>query len=89
MCLPARPGTRREDRHVERLEALHKKKTELQADEKERAVHVMPVESGANDMGQITRIRTVKVTDFYECANYSHVLHIVSMWRKEKAAIIV
>ncbi|GHU43029.1 anthranilate synthase component I [Clostridia bacterium] len=52
---------------------------ELLADEKERAEHVMLVDLARNDMGRICEFGTVKVTEFMQVRNYSHVMHIVSM----------
>lgn len=52
---------------------------ELLADEKEKAEHVMLVDLARNDMGRISEFGTVKVTDFMNVRNYSHVMHIVSM----------
>jgi anthranilate synthase component 1 len=52
---------------------------ELLQDEKERAEHVMLVDLARNDMGRIAEFGTVKVTQFMEVQNYSHVMHIVSM----------
>ena len=54
-------------------------KDELLQDEKERAEHVMLVDLARNDMGRIAEFGTVKVTQFMEVQNYSHVMHIVSM----------
>ena len=54
-------------------------KDELLQDEKERAEHVMLVDLARNDMGRISEFGTVKVTQFMEVQNYSHVMHIVSM----------
>ena len=51
---------------------------ELLSDEKERAEHVMLVDLARNDMGRISEFGTVKVTQFMEVQNYSHVMHIVS-----------
>lgn len=51
---------------------------ELLQDEKERAEHVMLVDLARNDMGRIAEFGTVKVTQFMEVQNYSHVMHIVS-----------
>ena len=69
-------GTRPRGKTVEEDEALHR---ELLADEKERAEHVMLVDLARNDMGRISEFGTVKVTDFMNVRNYSHVMHIVSM----------
>jgi anthranilate synthase component 1 len=52
--------------------------TELLADEKERAEHIMLVDLGRNDVGRIARYGSVEVTDFMTVERYSHVLHIVS-----------
>ena len=54
-------------------------KDELLQDEKERAEHIMLVDLARNDMGRISEFGTVKVTQFMEVQNYSHVMHIVSM----------
>ncbi len=54
-------------------------RAELLQDEKERAEHVMLVDLARNDMGRISEFGTVKVTQFMEVQNYSHVMHIVSM----------
>jgi anthranilate synthase component I len=51
---------------------------ELQADEKERAEHVMLVDLGRNDVGRIARYGTVQVTELMAVERYSHVLHLVS-----------
>jgi anthranilate synthase component 1 len=51
---------------------------ELEADEKERAEHVMLVDLGRNDVGRLARFGTVQVTDFMTVERYSHVLHLVS-----------
>ena len=52
--------------------------SELAADEKERAEHVMLVDLGRNDVGRIARYGTVKVTELMAVERYSHVLHLVS-----------
>ena len=52
--------------------------TELLADEKERAEHVMLVDLGRNDVGRVARYGTVSVTELMRIEKYSHVLHIVS-----------
>ena len=51
---------------------------------KERAEHVMLVDLARNDMGRISEFGTVKVTQFMEVQNYSHVMHIVSMVEGKK-----
>lgn len=52
--------------------------TELLADEKERAEHVMLVDLGRNDVGRVSRSGTVRVPRFMEIDRYSHVMHIVT-----------
>jgi len=51
---------------------------ELLADPKERAEHIMLVDLGRNDVGRISRVGTVSVTDRMLIERYSHVMHIVS-----------
>ena len=69
-------GTRKRGKDAAEDERL---KEELLADEKERAEHVMLVDLARNDMGKMSEFGTVKVTQFMEVQNYSHVMHIVSM----------
>ena len=52
--------------------------TELLADEKERAEHVMLVDLARNDLGRVSRPGTVRVADFMRVERYSHVMHLVS-----------
>lgn len=68
-------GTRKRGRDAEEDALL---KAELLADEKERAEHVMLVDLARNDMGRIAKFGTVKVTEFMEVRQFSHVMHIVS-----------
>ena len=51
---------------------------ELIADPKERAEHVMLIDLARNDIGRISKIGTVKVTEAFAVERYSHVMHIVS-----------
>ncbi len=51
---------------------------ELLADPKERAEHLMLLDLGRNDVGRVSRIGTVKVTDKFFLEFYSQVMHIVS-----------
>ena len=51
---------------------------DLLADEKERAEHLMLVDLGRNDVGKVSEIGSVKVTEFMSIEKYSHVMHIVS-----------
>ena len=53
-------------------------KNELLNDKKELAEHLMLVDLGRNDVGQISKNNTVKVTEQNIIEFYSHVMHIVS-----------
>ena len=52
--------------------------TELLADPKERAEHVMLVDLGRNDLGRVCEYYTVRVSEMMVIERYSHVMHIVS-----------
>ena len=52
--------------------------TELLADEKERAEHIMLVDLGRNDIGRVCEYGTVSVDELMIIERYSHVMHIVS-----------
>jgi anthranilate synthase component 1 len=52
--------------------------TELLANEKERAEHVMLVDLGRNDLGSVCEYGSVKVDELLQIERYSHVMHIVS-----------
>jgi anthranilate synthase component I len=52
--------------------------SEMLADEKERAEHVMLVDLGRNDLGRVSEYGSVKVRDLMFVERYSHVMHIVS-----------
>jgi anthranilate synthase component 1 len=52
--------------------------TELLADPKEIAEHVMLLDLGRNDVGRVAQTGTVQVTDRMVIERYSHVMHIVS-----------
>ncbi len=64
-----RGATEEEDKRLE---------TELLADPKERAEHLMLVDLARNDLGRICAPGSVKVTESYVIERYSHVMHIVS-----------
>jgi anthranilate synthase component 1 len=51
---------------------------DLLADEKERAEHLMLLDLGRNDVGRVSRIGSVAVTDKFFVERYSQVMHIVS-----------
>jgi anthranilate synthase component 1 len=52
--------------------------SELIKDKKERAEHLMLVDLGRNDLGRVSRVGTVKVSEFMNIEKYSHVMHLVS-----------
>jgi anthranilate synthase component 1 len=80
-------GTRKRGATVDEDTALA---TDLMADPKERAEHLMLVDLGRNDLGRVCENGTVDVTDFMSIEKYSHVMHIVSTVEgtlaKEKSA---
>jgi anthranilate synthase component 1 len=51
---------------------------ELLADPKERAEHLMLLDLGRNDVGRVSRLGSVTVTDSFFLEFYSQVMHIVS-----------
>jgi anthranilate synthase component I len=51
---------------------------ELLADPKERAEHLMLLDLGRNDVGRVSEIGSVRVTDSFFVERYSQVMHIVS-----------
>jgi len=52
--------------------------TELRADEKEQAEHIMLVDLARNDVGRVSQPATVEVTQLMDVERYSHVMHLVS-----------
>ena len=68
-------GTKPRDDNEERNKQLT---DELLSDEKERAEHVMLVDLARNDVGQIAKFGSVKVPEFMQVHQFSHVQHIVS-----------
>ena len=78
-------GTRRRGRSDEEDRALE---NELLADPKERAEHIMLVDLGRNDIGRVSEVGSVQVTELMTVERYSHVMHIVSNVRgKLKAGV--
>ena len=68
-------GTRRRGTTHEEDQALE---TELLADPKERAEHLMLLDLGRNDVGRVAAIGSVKVTESFVIERFSHVMHISS-----------
>ncbi len=68
-------GTRPRGETPEQDRALE---TELLADPKELAEHLMLIDLGRNDAGRVAKIGSVKLTDKMIIERYSHVMHIVS-----------
>ena len=53
-------------------------KTQLLNDKKELSEHLMLLDLGRNDVGKVSKINTVKVTEKFKVEKYSHVMHLVS-----------
>jgi len=51
---------------------------DLITDKKELSEHLMLLDLGRNDVGKISKINSVKVTEKFKIEKYSHVMHIVS-----------
>ena len=68
-------GTRRRGKTAAEDRELEK---DLQADEKERAEHLMLLDLARNDIGRVCRYGTVRVTEYMAVEHYSHVMHLVS-----------
>tara|TARA_Y100000590_G_scaffold381168_1_gene450148 strand:+ start:1491 stop:2954 length:1464 start_codon:yes stop_codon:yes gene_type:complete len=47
-------------------------------DKKELSEHLMLLDLGRNDVGKVSKINSVKVTEKFKIEKYSHVMHIVS-----------
>ena len=68
-------GTRKRGKTPERDAEMAE---ELLNDPKELAEHLMLLDLGRNDVGRVSEIGTVTVTDRFFLEYYSHVMHIVS-----------
>ncbi|MBN9593640.1 MAG: anthranilate synthase component I [Alphaproteobacteria bacterium] len=68
-------GTRKRGATPEQDEALA---SELMADPKERAEHLMLLDLGRNDVGRVSETGSVEVTGQFFIERYSHVMHLVS-----------
>ena len=55
-----------------------KNELDLLSDKKELAEHLMLLDLGRNDVGKVSKINSVKVTEKFKVEKYSHVMHIVS-----------
>jgi len=53
-------------------------KNQLLKDKKELSEHLMLLDLGRNDVGKVSKINSVKVTEKFGIEKYSHVMHIVS-----------
>ena len=68
-------GTRKRGENDAQDAALEK---ELLADPKERAEHIMIVDLHRNDVGRVSKIGSVQVSDCMTVERYSHVMHITT-----------
>src|SRR5207247_9753531 len=68
-------GTRPRGATPEEDAALEK---ELLADPKERAEHIMLVDLHRNDIGRVSKMGSVQLSDVMTVERYSHVMHITS-----------
>ena len=68
-------GTRPRGLNIKK-DNLYKK--QLLNDKKELSEHLMLLDLGRNDVGKVSKINTVKVTEKFKIEKYSHVMHIVS-----------
>ncbi|MCE9651441.1 MAG: anthranilate synthase component I [Parvibaculum sp.] len=68
-------GTRHRGKNATEDQAIGE---ELLADPKERAEHLMLLDLGRNDVGRVSKIGSVEVTEKFELQYTSHLIHIVS-----------
>lgn len=68
-------GTRPRGASPEQDQALEQ---DLKKDPKEMAEHIMLVDLGRNDLGRVSAIGSVEVTELGVVERYSHVMHLVS-----------
>ena len=62
--------------HNHRKDMIYEK--QLLNDKKELSEHLMLLDLGRNDVGKVSKINSVKVTEKFGIEKYSHVMHIVS-----------
>ena len=53
-------------------------KNQLLNDKKELSEHLMLLDLGRNDVGKVSKVNSVKVSEKFKVEKYSHVMHIVS-----------
>ena len=68
-------GTRKRGRDLEEDKKLSQ---DLLNDQKELAEHLMLLDLGRNDVGRVSKVGSVKVTEKMLVEYYSHVMHLVS-----------
>ena len=68
-------GTRKRGETPEEDAALE---ADLLSDPKERAEHLMLLDLGRNDVGRVSQLGTVRVTESFAVERFSHVMHISS-----------
>ena len=68
-------GTRPRGKNIKEDNFLAK---DLLSDKKELSEHLMLLDLGRNDVGKVSKINSVKVTESFAIEKYSHVMHIVS-----------
>jgi len=68
-------GTRPRGSNVKKDKFFRK---QLLTDNKELSEHLMLLDLGRNDVGKVSKINSVKVTEQFKIEKYSHVMHIVS-----------
>jgi len=76
-------GTRPRGSTEEEDKALE---TDLLADPKERAEHIMLVDLARNDVGRVAEFNSIHLADVMTVERYSHVMHIVSDVKGKLAA---
>jgi len=62
--------------HNQKKDSFYAK--DLLRDKKELSEHLMLLDLGRNDVGRVSKINSVKVTEKFKIEKYSHVMHIVS-----------
>jgi len=68
-------GTRPRGKNIKQDKFYEK---DLLNDKKELSEHLMLLDLGRNDVGKVSKINSVKVTEKFKIEKYSHVMHIVS-----------